>query len=311
MTELEQLLADHSALKSAGPGRFSLDPRRQRELLQRLGLQDTAQGFLKLFQGICRAEPSGVSITAQANHLRFAFVHHKRLPEPLWDGQHPLALAILNLSQEYALSWEGESYRGQADERGFQSSQKENLAGHSQPSLSLTLTRPGARWWHRDWTPSVRQSLNKRLAYSLITWLWNEQPLAPVAPLSSRAQAVVLAQPECLGDLNPASAQAAAELRVRGPAGIESRLTPGFPAHALLGLSKHSWSETSFVLDGVLLDGERNLLDRPGVIAVISAEGLTPALNGLELVHDAAFRQRLQALRPEVSWLDGISQRGR
>lgn len=309
MTELEQLLSEHSALTSAGPGQFTLDPKRQRELLRKLGLQDTAQGFLKLFQGICRAQPLQVNVTTRTNQLCFNFHHQQSLPQPLWEGQHPLALAILNLSQDYSLEWQGESYRGRAHDQEFQSNRTESPT--TQLSLSLSVTRPAARWWHRDWIPAVQQSLNKRLAWSRIDWTWNQIPIGTAPPISRRAQAVVLAQPEFPGNLDPESASMAAEIRVRGAASIETKLPEQSRAHAILGCGKSSWSETSFVLDGVLLDGERNLLDRPGILAIISADGLTPALNGLELVHDQAFRQRLQALRPEVSWLDAINQRAR
>ena len=132
--------------------------------------------------------------------------------------------------------------------------------------------------------------------------------------MSRAALAVVLTTETLPGDLDTPTIKSGLLRRLRLGEKVEEEEStggnPGLrPAHAILGATYNSWSETFFVLDGVLLEGERNLLDRPGVVAVISADGLTPALSGLELVHDAAFRQRLQGLRPEVSWLDSINQR--
>jgi hypothetical protein len=309
MTELEQLLAEQSALTSAGAGGFTVDPRRQRELLRKLGLQNTAQGFLKFFQGICRLEPiSTVQISTQGRHLRIVLRHRQALPQPLWEASHPLGLAVLNLSQEFELKWWGQS-QGVAGPLAFHCSQPDP----SLQELEITITRQTSRWWHRDWTAGLQHNIAHRLVWNRFDWNWNGIDLGLAPPLSRRANAIVLATPEQPGSLNLAATAWTGQVRTREGDLLDRSSSVSYEhlGHAILGATNHSWSETFFMLDGVLLEGERNLLDRPGVVAVISADGLTPALSGLELVHDAAFRARLLALRPEVSWLDGVNQQGR
>jgi hypothetical protein len=316
MSELDELLSRHSELVSAGAGHFTVDPRRQRELLAKLGLQNTAQGFLKLCQGIYRLRPERVNFQPAKNSLQVSFAHQSELPDPLWDPSEPLGLGLLNLSREYQVRWEfhrdGALRAGHVAPESFRAEALESSPHRESRSL-LTISKPDSKWWHRDWTAGVRTLLTTRLCWNARIWHWNDGWFVP-APLSQTAEALVLADADHPGELEapPGHKGAIRRLRLGSALGEERCLggTPSLPpAHAILGATRNSWSETFFVLDGVLLEGERNLLDRPGVMAIVSADGLTPALSGLELVHDTAFRQRLQGLRPEVSWLDEINQR--
>lgn len=319
MSELEEILAEHSALASAGAGQFTVDPRRQRELLARLGLQNTAQGFLKLCQGIHRSGAAKVLFYSGKNSLQIVVAHDRAFPENPWDFSEPLGLALLNLSQEYHVEWqfryEDKIQAGHVSPDSFRLEPTEIIDCDLDFDTAIRISSPAAKWWHRDWTLSVRALLATRLSWTSTSWTWNDQPLPLHLALKPRAQAVILADEDSPGDMRTPAISSGLRRRIRRGDSVQEEesmgATPGLhPAHAVLEGTKNSWSETFFVLDGVLLEGERNLLDRPGVVAVVSADGLTPALSGLELVHDAAFRQRLQGLRPEVSWLDSINQRG-
>lgn len=318
MSELDELLSRHSELVSAGAGHFTVDPRRQRELLAKLGLQNTAQGFLKLCQGIYRSGATRVLFFTAKNELQIVIVHAKPFPENLLDLAEPLGVALLNLSQEYRIDWVLRHSNTVSSGHIATDSCRMGPAESVDPEVDLdtriVITRPASRWWHRDWTTTVRRELASKLCWNGVCWCWNDESLPKSWPLSLKAQAVVFAEEGLPGELDAGTAGAARIRRLRsGDTVIQEEGLKGLPlsgpAHAILGATRNSWSETFFVLDGVLLEGERNLLDRPGVMAIVSADGLTPALSGLELVHDAAFRQRLQGLRPEVSWLDEINQR--
>ncbi len=314
MSELDEILASQSALASAGAGQFTVDPRRQRELLAKLGLQNTSQGFLKLCQGIYRCGVDSVHFSSEKNSVRMVAKHKLPLPTIPWEPSHPLGLALLSLSQEYRVDWashhQGKLYSGYVSPESFQV--KPPQPGEAGSITTIEIRRPSAKWWHRDWTAGVRLSLRHRLGWARGEFYWNGGRFPVPNPLPLRAQATIFADKSLPGDLFPSNYGQQRRFRLEGKvfeqAG-EALVELTSPAHAILGATRNSWSETFFVLDGVLLEGERNLLDRPGVVAVVSADGLTPALSGLELVHDAAFRQRLQGLRPEVAWLDAINQR--
>ena len=308
MGELDDILSQQSSLQSAGQGHFTVDPKRQRQLLARVGLQNIAQGFLKLCQGIYRTRPLNLHFHSQANLLRIQFRPQVDLPTPLWDCG-PMRLAVLTLSQEYRLEWSWKN-RGVASPEGFEETEESDWRSGL---AEIVVSRPQVSWWHRDWTPSVRRLLERKLVWMFFPWTWNERNAPGPPALSQRAEAMVPADPGEPGDLPlPATSQAKIALVRHGiPESVPDLLADRRRGLAVLGVTHNSWSETFFVLDGVLLEGERNLLDRPGIVAVISAEGLTASLSGLELVHDAAFRERLLSLRPEVAWLDEINQKGR
>lgn len=316
MSELDELLSRHSELVSAGAGHFTVDPRRQRELLAKLGLQNTAQGFLKLCQGIHRLRPEWVRFQPTRNSLQVFFAPQKELPDPVWDPSEPLGLALLNLSREYQVRWEfhrdGVLRAGHVAPESFRAEELDR-SPHPESRSLFTISKLDAKWWHRDWTDGVRTLLTTRLCWNARIWRWNDGWFIP-KPLSRTAEALVLSHADYPGELEAPPGHKGALRRLRlGSTLEEERCLGGSPslrpAHAILAATRQSWSETFFVLDGVLLESERNLLDRPGVLAIVSADGLTPALSGLQLVHDAAFRQLLQGLRPEVSWLDEINQR--
>lgn len=325
MSELEAFLAEQAAYQSAGRGTFTVDPARQRELLGRLGLAESELGFVKLAQGACQSGTAQLNLVADGNSLRVSF-HPTRVPrQPLWEGQ-ALALSLLSLSQDYELDWnwtfDGQRVSGQARRHLFSEAPAVAAPREAANHLEVRISKSKTSWWHRSWTGSVQKLLARRLMCTPMTVTWNDQLLTQPLRLSARAEAFVYSLPHekgglwlpihsnaslrrirC-GDAEGEEAQALAE-----PLEVANQL--GYRGWAALGATGTSWSETTFVLDGVALEKESNLLDRPGIVAVVSATGLNADLGGLHLIHDQAFRDRLQSLRAEVRWLDAINQKGR
>lgn len=320
MSQLEEFLAEQAGYPSAGAGAFTLDPARQRDMLVRLGLSDTDLGFLKLAQGACGAGSPWLRFDTDGVELKVAFQPLREPRQPLWEGDD-LAVGLLGLSQEYSLEWNwawGDlEVQGQVRDNHFQESRRQSTRTES--SLSLRIKKLKPRWWQRSWTARAQKLLARRLRCSPLEVTWNGVPLNGPLYLSNQAEAWILSPPGepaglwlCLDSRAPYRRVRCGQLLGdEALSTAESRETSsqmGYCGWAALGAHRSSWSETTFVLRGVALERESNLLDRPGIAAVVSAEGLTPGLGGLQLVHDQAFRDRLQSLREEVRWLDEINQ---
>lgn len=85
-----------------------------------------------------------------------------------------------------------------------------------------------------------------------------------------------------------------------------SMLMDGRPmqrCHAMLRRIRDSWSSLSWVLDGVVLVSERNVLDRPGLEAIVSAGELKTDLSEFGVIHDDTFFRITNRLRRQVLWM--------
>lgn len=325
MSELEAFLAQQAAYQSAGRGTFTIDPARQRELLGRLGLLKSELGFLKVAQAAYRAASPELTWTSDTVSITARFEPSLPPREPLWDGEG-LGLGILVLSQEYRLEWQwrfdGLEVVGSAGDHRFNESRRE--VDGQERFVELKITRPGQRWFQRSWPPRVNKLLASRLMCMPMTVSWNGQFLNRRVHLSSKAEAFVLAAPGeaaglwlAAGTTTPVTYYRCGKLAGQDPTAVfeaaerlEVAQQLGYRGWAALGATGKSWSESIFVLDGVALEGEKNLLDRPGILAIISAAGLSTDLGGMQLVHDAAFRERRDSLAGEVRLLDKINLDG-
>jgi hypothetical protein len=328
VSELEAFLAEQTAYQSAGRGTFTVDPARQRELLGRLGLTQSELGFLKWAQGAYRSGALELKLRADPGTLTLSFPLSQPPRQPLWEGDC-LALGLLSLSQDYQLDWSwqfaDQQVQGEVREHRFDE-RSSRIPGGRLPDqegrLQLHVSKGNRSWWQRGWTAPIRKLLARRLTCMPMTVTWNGDFLNQNLHLSKKAEAFVYCGSAEVGDLWLGLGSSAAQRRIRcgdleGEQALEAATRReigeklGYMGWAALGASGSSWSETTFVLDGVALDKESNLLDRPGIVAVVSAAGLNTDLGGLQLIHDQAFRERLQGLRSEVRWLDSINQRGR
>lgn len=318
MDELESYLAAHLEHPLEAAGRFTLDPRRQQAWLAKAGLQEPLYGLLKLAQAAYLSGSPSLKFAEVGGQLICHFVPDSPPNKPsfAWSSREgdpwhaPLALALLTLAQEFQVAWQWNW-----DHRGAEG---DNQAGLRENARSMVeagrwfrvQVSKSQKWWARPWTQHARRLLRDRLAWMPMATWWNEQSLnrSLTNPEKSppKAEALVYADPQEAGDLwLPGQSQA----KISQQRGLEhaARVGPAtLRGWGLLRSNGKSWSETTFVVHGVSLESEPNLLDRPGITAYLTGTGLNTDLSGLQLVHDQLFRERIHFFRPEVRWLDSI-----
>jgi hypothetical protein len=297
MDPLEDYLRQATALPSAGSGRFQLDPRRQTQLLGQLGLAFAEQGFLKLSQAAVRSGSPFLKVDNRGPSSVWEFSPQLPLLAPCWEpGQAAwqvcLSLALLSLSQKYNVQWAWPGGRGKVEDGHFEERVAATEMAHFQVRAK---PRQRSIWSQLSGALKAVQKIRPQLNYLPLRLEWDGKPQdTQVGRLSSSLE-VLIYHPQGQLRFDPNS---------RAPQVERIDWQPDRGGQAALGATSRSWSETLFVLDGIALEKEKNLLDRPGVLAVISAHGLNSSLSGLELVHDDAFRQRLQEVRPHVHFID-------
>ncbi len=305
--ELDDYLAQHTALPSLGAGHFTLDPSRQQKMLSGLGLNEPELGLLKLAQAAVRSAAPQLQFTTGKDRLSLQFTPAQPVASPLWslEGVQPwqrdLALGLLTLSQRYRVCWHTGTHRGQAQNGAFE----ERPDPHPCSGLQLTLERP-RRWWEPRWLARFKRLFDHRLNFIPLAASWDGQPAHRMDRLSAQAEALVYA-PQ--GQLWFPERSLAREVHRRGEAGA---LQLGYRSQGLAWMApgSRSWSQACFVIHGVHLGFESNVLDRPGITGIFCVSGLVTDLSGLHLVHGAEFRRFLESLRPEIRWIDEIIQRG-
>ncbi len=78
---------------------------------------------------------------------------------------------------------------------------------------------------------------------------------------------------------------------------------PLLSCHALLTMTGKSHSELHWVRHGVVISTERNVLERNGLMAVVSAQDLGLDVSGFEVVHDERYRRVLALLKKGCLWM--------
>lgn len=162
---------------------------------------------------------------------------------------------------------------------------------------------PGAK---SDWTGSVEFSGlphgHSAEAFLYLDETSNQVLAAPPDLRSGRQRALLLRWSD--GQLGKAPLESDGSEGAARLAGLRFAGQPALAGFAALARGEDSWSRLGFVHDGILLGEERNLLDRPGVIGVVSTLGLTIDLSEFGVVHNQAFQRTMELLREQVRWLD-------
>lgn len=74
---------------------------------------------------------------------------------------------------------------------------------------------------------------------------------------------------------------------------------------ALAFRTRTSWSQATWVSQGVVIKQERNTLERPGLWLVASVDSLAldTDLSGFKVVHNEAYFRFVNRLKKEVLWM--------
>lgn len=291
-------------------GRFSVDHVRAGELLQRYRLPSASMWVLKAVQAAVALGASRVDVTAEGDRVEVRYAARGRSDR----GLRHQALAVEAASGRGAVEVGVDSICVETPAR----SPLQRLGG---PPQELRLVREACLYAA---IPVVVQGKPvNRPYFGLAAGTLRSPGILDVGllPGSAHVAELYLTSPDGGADLLPGPAQGCVvrELRLHvaglsdeehldlGPPGVlPGVLMGGRPAvacHALLARTRRSWSDATFVLDGVILSSERNLMDRPGLQAVISARGLRTDLTEFALVHDDAFHRALEYLRRLALWM--------
>lgn len=223
------------------------------------------------------------------------------------------------------------SAEGKRHQRVLRKLKDLDLGGATQEALGLTagevaVLRERCRWapipilldgvpvnnphWHEcppyqvDWTGSVEfaglPAGHSAEAYLYTDWTSPELLAAPPALRSGRQRALLLREQLTKAPLETDGREGAARL-----AGLRFDGQAALACFAVIARGDASWSRLGFVHDGVLLCEERNLLDRPGQVGVVSCYGLTTDISEFNVVHNAAFQRTMELLKEQVRWVDG------
>ncbi|MGE0493679.1 MAG: hypothetical protein AB7S38_31005 [Vulcanimicrobiota bacterium] len=289
-------------------GVFTLNQERATELLSRLKLADPHAYLLKMVQAAVRGEASWIRITQEAQGLR---LEHDGPGNEAADRHFQVAVgAFTSLTQQTPSQLASPAARAwffQRPTRLF------GLVGR-RPELELLKTRcaycPIPVWL--DGKLVNRPLFGQRLAYE------KKGTRVDFAKPSRATPITFVTSPACGPSLLPAPADYPNERRLHYTslvseeesdqpaaewAGLSMNGRPMVACHAMLQRVWESWSDLTWVLDGVALTSERNVLDRPGLQAVVSAAELEVDLSEFGVVHNDAFYRLTNQLRQRVLWM--------
>lgn len=266
---------------SHGEGEFTLDAQRARALLAERTLDDTWQAWLCLIQGLVRLKVRAIEISV----LNLSAVFTCRFDQPKSRRE-------LFADERFLLGWLNLEWFGE---------------GHWDESTSkLTVTFSGSAWTRYRMAGSLKTLFAEHLGYAPISVTLNGKPLVQSKlpkttgcvfyPSSKRS-----AYPLPLGHLINSIGEQARRVHW-----LEEDLA-GEPQglSALAFRTRTSWSQATWVSQGVVIKQERNTLERPGLWLVASVDSLAldTDLSGFKVVHNEAYFRFVNRLKKEVLWM--------
>ena len=278
-----------SSLRGSGesePGTFTLSEERARLLLSEKALADVWQSWLCLCQGFHRLGASSISVDVSSSKVSMKVGFPQKTDRETLLSDERMMLGWLTVG------WFGSPYWVAEESR-------------------LEVQLKGGTWRRYRWASSLARLLQSALAYSTVEVSVNGSSVRRANLPVGVSLSLFPARTAAEGGLHFLDfgqvAQAVSERRtfpLDGDLPEGSDLNPRALA-ALASKERASWSEITWVNDGVVIAQERNTLERPGIAAVASANalGLETDLSGFKVIHDEATMAFLRQLKRDVLWM--------
>ncbi len=276
-----------ASMRGAGEseeGVFTLSEERARQLLAEKALADVWQSWLCLCQGMHRLGARSVAAEISKSKVSIQAGFPVAMDQATLLSDERMLLGWLTVGWFGTPYWVAETSR-------------------------LEVQLEGSTWRRYRWASSLGRLLQAALAYSTL-----EVSVNGVAVRRERLPVGVNLS------LFPAPAEQGFTFLDHGldAKGIYERRV--FPLQdngsgsdevsqrtlaALASKEKASWSDITWVNDGVVIAQERNTLERPGIAAVasVNALGLETDLSGFKVVHDEPTMRFLRQLKRDVLWM--------
>ncbi len=284
---MKEFLASLQGQSESEEGVFTIAAERAEKLLSENVLKDVWQAWLCLLQGLLRSGSPYLAITVGSAQVAFdTGLGGSGVSASQLLGEDRLLLGWLNLRWFGRPQWDGES-----------------------GVLKVALS--GSAWRRYRLGRSLKSFLARHLCQHRIRVRLNgrvlPQGVLPQAPRYSFFEP----SPEDRFALRfPAANELEPMTHARFfPLGERREVLQQWPSDdcfaAVAYRNDSSWSQVYWVQDGLIIQEERNTLERPGlsVLASVSSLGLSTDLSGFEVVLDEGYHEFVNQLKKDVLWM--------
>lgn len=282
---MEEFLQSLQGEDPGEEGEFTIAADRAEKLLAERMLTDVWLGWLCLLQGFIRHGTRSLVVEVATGEVRF----QTSLPAPLTVRQllsdERLLLGWLNLQWFGTPSWDAQD-------------------------ACFTLSLSGSSWRRYKLSRTLKSYLDKHARYLGVGLRVNgrivAQGILPKAPKYCFYHPQ--SQDHCglrfVGALSIEPGTRARFFRL-GPGTVPQQWPPDDEFAAVAYRTDSSWSQVYWVQNGVVIQEERNTLERPGLAVLASVEslGLSTDLAGFEVVADQSYFRFVKQLKKDVLWM--------
>jgi hypothetical protein len=274
---MDQFLTTLRGDAETDEGEFTLAAERAKELLKDKALTDVWQAWLCLVQGFQALGTQRLDISFNRQQVTF----QAKLVEPL-------KLSQVMANDRMLLGWLNSDWFGKPD--------------WNQSDSTLRVILSGSVWTRYNHTRVLKNLLVKSLAYCDLQVTLNGSSLTKLW-MDPKRKYTLYGNHECKSALTlPFDFSKLDEKKKKL---LDCSEEPPSKFAAIAFKTNRSWSQATWVSQGVVIKEERNTLERPGLAVVGSVEsiGLKTDLSGFEIVHDESYMLFVNRLKKDALWM--------